>query len=221
MRGGVPHERNTVVRTLKSVPTKAITPSRAHSKRHNTSRHRCGPVKCCERDPPSLCLPPSHHPSLPPFLSPSLPPSAWDALAAVVPLCGDHGQPPPRSTPTVGWWSGETGVLTERNTVSEASGGGETSVHRVLGVSQGTLLVGGLVVTALFRAPPSALPRGYLPFAAPGGAGWVRTATGGGHKDCCMLATLTLAGLSVPALSAKDLADPILINSRVLTTVYS
>ena len=35
------------------------------------------------------------------------------------------------------WWgSGETGVLTGRNTVSEASGGGETSVSRVPGVSR-------------------------------------------------------------------------------------
>ena len=54
-----------------------------------------------------------------------------------VPLCCDHGQPPHVAPLPYGWWgSGETGVLTGRNTVSEASGGGETSVSRVPGVSR-------------------------------------------------------------------------------------
>ena len=130
VRGGLRDLRNECVQSLKKRPPKAITPraqARTLEATYKPTPPRSGQVPRTRTPfPSSPSLPSSLPPSLPLSLPPSFRPTLRTSLHFAVIM---HDQPPPRSTPTVGWWSGETGVLTERNTVSEASGGGGHFLH--------------------------------------------------------------------------------------------
>ena len=108
--------RNMCVQPIKSVRVLHVRPPTraAHDRRNATRPHICLLGDCPTHYHPTQTQQPQGHRQNLPSL-------------AVVPLCCDHDQPPPRSTPTVGWWGASAKPASYGgHIVSRVSPGGET-----------------------------------------------------------------------------------------------